>query len=67
MSIETGTPNQEPHTKNQRRGIFENSLNPQIKGKGVCHEIKDFVNLVDMASLAERRISESVATNKLKK
>jgi hypothetical protein len=33
---------------------FQNGLNPRIKEKVICHKIKDFTELVDVASLAER-------------
>jgi hypothetical protein len=46
---------------------FENCLNPRIKGKVICHEIKDFTKLVDVASLAERSLNDAVAAFARKK
>jgi hypothetical protein len=40
---------------------FENGLNPRIKERVMCHEIRDFVKLVDIASVAERGMRESFA------
>jgi hypothetical protein len=40
---------------------FQNGLNPRIKGKVICHKIKDFTELVDVASLAERSLNDAVA------
>jgi hypothetical protein len=33
---------------------FENGLNPRIKKRVLCHEIKDHARLVEVVSLAER-------------
>ncbi len=38
---------------------FEHGLNPQIKERVICHEIKDHARLVEVASLAERGIREN--------
>jgi len=46
---------------------FENGLNPRIKEMVICHEIKDYTKLVEIASLAERGIRESAAGNELKR
>jgi hypothetical protein len=46
---------------------FENGLNSRIKGKVICHEIKDFTRLVDVASLAERSLNDVVAAFARKK
>jgi hypothetical protein len=35
---------------------FEHGLNPSIKERVTCHEIKDYARLVEVASLAERGI-----------
>jgi hypothetical protein len=34
---------------------FENGLNPRIRERVICLEIKDYVRLVEVASLAERK------------
>jgi hypothetical protein len=46
---------------------FENGLNPQVKERVLCHEIKDYARLVEVASLAERGIRESAAAYDMKK
>jgi hypothetical protein len=46
---------------------FENGLNPRIKERVICLEIKDFARLVEVALLAERGIRESAAAYDLKK
>jgi hypothetical protein len=46
---------------------FENGLNPRIKERVICLEIKDYARLVEVASLAERGIRESAAAYDLKK
>jgi len=46
---------------------FKNGLNPRIKERVMCHEIKDFVKLVDIASVAERGMRESSAAYELKR
>jgi hypothetical protein len=46
---------------------FENGLNPRIRERVVCLEIKDYARLVEVASLAERGMRESAATYELKK
>jgi len=46
---------------------FENGLNPHIRERVICSEIKDYARLVEVATLAERRIRESTAAYKLKK
>jgi hypothetical protein len=46
---------------------FENGLNPRIKGKVICHEIKDFTKLVDVTSLAERSFNDALAAFARKK
>ena len=38
---------------------FENGLNSRIKERVVCHEIKNYARLVNVASLAERAIREA--------
>jgi hypothetical protein len=40
---------------------FENGLNSRIKEMVVCHEIKNYVRLVNVASLIERAIHETSA------
>jgi hypothetical protein len=40
---------------------FENGLNSRIKERVVCHEIKNYARLVNVASLAERAIRETSA------
>jgi hypothetical protein len=55
-------PNEE--TKGER---FENSLNPHIKERVMCHEIRNFVKLVDIASVAEGRMRESSTSYELKR
>jgi len=44
---------------------FENGLNPRIKERVMCHEIRNFVKLVDIASIAERGMHESSAAYEL--
>jgi hypothetical protein len=46
---------------------FENGLNPRIKERVICHEIKDYARLVEVASLAERGIRESATAYNLKR
>jgi len=46
---------------------FENGLNPCIRERVICLEIKEYAGLVEVASLAERGIWESVAAYELKK
>jgi hypothetical protein len=46
---------------------FENRLNPHIKEMIICLGIKDYARLVEVASLAERGIRESIAAYKLKR
>ncbi|XP_062173811.1 uncharacterized protein LOC133879298 [Alnus glutinosa] len=46
---------------------FENGLNPRIKERVICLEIKDYARLMEVASLAERGIRESAAVYKLKR
>lgn len=46
---------------------FENGLNPRIRERVSCHEIRDYAKLVDIVSLAERGIRESTITYELKK
>jgi hypothetical protein len=46
---------------------FENGLNPRIRERVICLEIKDYARLVEVASLAERGIRESAAAYELKK
>ncbi|XP_062170374.1 uncharacterized protein LOC133876106 [Alnus glutinosa] len=46
---------------------FENGLNPRIRERVICLEIKDYARLVEVASLAERGIQESAAVYDLKK
>jgi len=46
---------------------FENGLNPRIKERIMCNEIRGFVKLVDIASIAERGMRESSATYELKR
>jgi hypothetical protein len=46
---------------------FENGLNPRIRERVMCYVNKDYVRLVDVASLAEKGIRESDATYKKKK
>ncbi len=40
---------------------FQNGLNTCIRERVICLEIKDYARLVEVASLAERRIRESAA------
>ncbi|XP_062164975.1 uncharacterized protein LOC133871563 [Alnus glutinosa] len=51
-------------TKSER---FENGLNPRIKERVMCHEIRNFVKLVDIATIAERGMRESSAAYELKR
>jgi hypothetical protein len=46
---------------------FKKGLNPRIKERVICLEIKDYAKMVEVALLAERGIRESVATYDLKK
>jgi hypothetical protein len=46
---------------------FENGLNPHIKERLICLEIKDYARLVEVVSLAERGIRKSIAAYKLKR
>jgi hypothetical protein len=46
---------------------FENGLNSRIKERVVCHEIKNYVRLVNIASLAEKAIHETIAAYKHRK
>ncbi|XP_062166984.1 uncharacterized protein LOC133873276 [Alnus glutinosa] len=46
---------------------FENGLNPRIRERVICLEIKEYARLVEVASLAERGIRESAAAYELKK
>jgi len=46
---------------------FEHALNPRIKERVICHEIKDLARLVEVASLAKRGIRESAATYNLER
>jgi hypothetical protein len=46
---------------------FENGLNPRIRERVICLEIKDYARLVEVASLAERGIRESAAAYDLKR
>jgi len=46
---------------------FENGLNPRIKEIVMCHEIRNFAKLVDIASVAERGMRESSAAYELKR
>ncbi|XP_062150625.1 uncharacterized protein LOC133859294 [Alnus glutinosa] len=46
---------------------FEHGLNPQIKERVICHEIKDLARLVEVASLAEKGIRESAAAYNLER
>ncbi|XP_062170953.1 uncharacterized protein LOC133876716 [Alnus glutinosa] len=46
---------------------FENGLNPRIRERVICLEIKDYARLVEVASLAKRGIRESAAAFELKK
>jgi hypothetical protein len=46
---------------------FENGLNPRVKERVMCHEIRNFVKLVDIASIAERGMRESSAAYELKR
>jgi hypothetical protein len=46
---------------------FENGLNPRIKERVICLEIKDYARLVEVASLAERGIRESAAAYDLER
>jgi hypothetical protein len=55
-------PNEE--SKSER---FENDLNPRIKERVMCHVIRNFVKLVDIASVAERGMCESSTTYELKR
>jgi hypothetical protein len=45
----------------------ENSLDPPNKEKDVCHEIRDFFDLMNMATIVEKRVNESLAANNLKR
>jgi hypothetical protein len=46
---------------------FENGLNPRVKERVMCHEIKDYARLVEVASIAERGIRKVAAANDLKR
>jgi hypothetical protein len=46
---------------------LEKGLNPRIKERVMCHEVKDYAKLVEIASLAERGIRVSAAAYDLKK
>ncbi|XP_062171034.1 uncharacterized protein LOC133876803 [Alnus glutinosa] len=46
---------------------FENGLNPRVMERVMCHEIRNFVKLVDIASIAERGMRESSAAYELKR
>jgi len=46
---------------------FENGLNPRVKERVMCHEIRNFVKLVDIASIAERGMRESSTAYELKR
>jgi hypothetical protein len=46
---------------------FENGLNPRIRERVICLEIKDYARLVEVALLAERGMRESIAAYELKK
>jgi uncharacterized paraquat-inducible protein A len=46
---------------------FENGLNPRIRERVICLEIKEYARLVEVASLAERGIRESAAAYELKR
>jgi hypothetical protein len=48
----------EEETKAER---FENGLNPRIRERVICLEIKEYARLVEVASLVERGIQESAA------
>jgi len=53
--------------KESKVELFENGLNPRIKERVICLEIKDYVRLVEVASLTERGIRELAAAYDLKK
>jgi hypothetical protein len=46
---------------------FENGLNPRIKERVICLEIKEYTRSVEVASLEERGICELVVAYDLKK
>jgi hypothetical protein len=46
---------------------FENGLNPRIKERVMCHEVKDYARRVEIASLAKRGIQESAVAYDLKR
>jgi hypothetical protein len=46
---------------------FKNDLNPQIKERVICLEIKDYARLVEVSSLAKRGIRESAVAYNLKR
>jgi hypothetical protein len=46
---------------------FENGLNPRIRERVICLEIKEYARLVEVTSLAERGIRESAAAYELKR
>jgi hypothetical protein len=54
----------EEETKAER---FENGLNPRIRERVICLEIKEYARLVEVASLVERGIQESAAAYELKR
>jgi hypothetical protein len=53
--------------KESKAERFEHGLNPSIKERVICHEIKDYARLVEVASLAERGIGETAAVYNLKR
>jgi hypothetical protein len=53
--------------KESKAERFENGLNPRVKERVMCHEIRNFVKLVDIGSIAERGMRESSATYELKR
>jgi hypothetical protein len=55
------------HDEETKAERFENGLNPRIKERVICLEIKDFAKLVEVASLAKRGMQESTAAYELKK
>jgi hypothetical protein len=46
---------------------FENGLNPCIKERVMCHEIRNFVKLVNIVSVAKRGMCKSFAAYELKR
>jgi hypothetical protein len=52
--------------RNQRRNVSKMALILKFKKRVMCHEIRNFVKLVDIASVVERGMRESSAAYELK-